>query len=441
MRLSTLTPFETKRGASARPHPERFTADFVLNLHDAVSSTPWHPWQPAIIRHLFSASDTVLQGSRQVVGKSYTLSWALAGAVACGLRAVIGMPTLRQSSRILLRETAQRMLDIEARTRGFRRLTKGQLEVRWSNGGGLLALSTDEAGRRGAQGYTCDLLVIDEGHTTTREQTLDIFEPLLLVARLAGHGRLVIAGVGGAKDSLIETMKAPPAAFPALTLNDVALLKYKPELASTFDRLRDTLTKDQYDQMIRCLPVAAGQRMLFGPIPELARGIGERTHLCFGVDVAKMQDQTIVAVLEVKPSFDVSEVNAVNLIAVHHIPGGMYTQQARDIIAIVNSYYDSPVLRPLGNVLVESNAMGDALADVISEFGMSDVGTNYTSAKWKAWNVDDLRAGIRHGWFGVPCDEARRELSGLTYDVDLKGNVTYEHSDILSATLLALALC
>ncbi len=406
----------------------------LVDLVRELAGQRWRPWQPDMVRHMLAHPYSVIQGARQGTGKTSTTSKFIAACVALGLSVGVGMPTLRQGGRLLLRETLRRLEPLEAGLpAAFKRVVKNSLEYVWKNGASLTALSTDDAARAGAQGYTFDVLVIDEGHESKPENTLDIFLPLVDVAMVEGRGRVVVLGVGGTLDSTIETVKAK--GWPSLTIDDQRIIREAPAWAPIFEARKRDFSERQYRQMYQCLPVllGGGHAILPGLVASgEPRWQGGMTLPTLGVDVGRHNDATIAAVLEHRQGLVVWGDTLV-------LEGMPLTEQ----VPLIAEHARRNRVRH-EHIAIEVNGIGQGLYDIATHgpaaplLGCQAVALDYGL---KSDVLEQMNRDAREGVLVIP-DEARRQhLSGLRYVTKSasRGGVRldYDHSDELSAGVMA----
>jgi hypothetical protein len=411
----------------------------VVDLVREVNAQRWRPWQPRIIEHVLRYPRTVIQGARQGTGKTSTLAKFIVACVLYELSVGVGMPTLRQGGRLILREVLRR---IEPFQRGMgsalRLQVRNSLEYVWANGGSLTALSTDEAARAGAQGYTFDVLIIDEGHETTPEATLDVFAPLTDVAMMERRGRIVVIGVGGTPGSLIEQVK--DRGYAQLRIDDEEIVRLAPAWAEVFAQRKQEFSERQYRQMYRVLPVLLGGGHAI--LPDLraegkAKWLGGGTIATLGVDIGRSRDQTVATLLEHRQGLKVWQETLV----LEDMP---FTQQ----VPLVVEFARARQVRP-ENIAIEVNGLGQGFYD-IAAFGpgaplrgsqavMLDYGLKHDV-------LELMNRDARDGTLVVPDHPGRgaslrQHLSGLRYVVKAgsRGAVRldYDHSDDLSSGIMA----
>lgn len=415
-------------------HPRRLSLKAIeglllllikLTRHLPAGERPgyWRAWQARIFEALLEHERAIVQGCRQAVGKTYIAALLAVVYIILGYRVVIGMPSLRQSSRILLRRVLLWLSALE-RPLGLRRLINNQYEVEWNNGGALLALSTNEAAARGVQGYTCALLILDEGHETFDEY-FGTYSPLVAIAMRDGYGAIVILGVGGFADSVIERKKA--AGYHLEFWPAARIVELDESWRIYFEQQKRELTSEAYDKYFNCLPVVAGGRYVFDRLVAFADSAGqvEPTYY-FGVDVGKIIDTTSLLVVE-------ERLPAVNVIDWRTWQGVNYIDQAQACAEHIGRYEYSPY-----NVAVEVNGPGEGFADALSKIypfhclarvKTTDAPPGFRKTGW----IKGLQKVASAGMFGVVDSRLRANLGALRYEVNEQGRYNWPHNNELSA--------
>ena len=153
----------------------------------------------------------------------------------------------------------------------------------WDNGARLLTLSTSTGGRRGTQGYTCRVVVIDESHEVDWAH-LAYFMPLIAMARKEGRGRMLLLGVGAeARKAPSRAREVPQYATLVLDAEMISQLDAEhrarlpddhPELteaswAQFFEGERDLWDEDLYRQFYECKSPGSSRRPIFDTVPAL----------------------------------------------------------------------------------------------------------------------------------------------------------------------------
>lgn len=417
----------------------RLLIDATQNLPEGEQPGWWRPWQPVIFESFLRFSLVILQGCRQAVGKTFLAGLLAVIYIVLGYRVVVGMPSLRQGSRILLERILRWMMCLEG-VLGLKRRIDNALEVVWTNGGALMALSTNEAAAKGVQGYTCALLILDEGHETI-DDLFATYSPLVAIAMKEGYGAIVILGVGGTADSVIEKKK--DAGYHVEFWDDCAVLQMDPSWGPYFEQQKRELTADGYDKMYRCLPVSAGERYLFPQLLDAVNFKGTwRSHDVVGIDVGKRADATVLARATVSG-------DAIIVEDFHAWRGTTYPTQAREIAEYLGPRalgdgINTPTL--LGrDTAIEVNGPGEGLADCLElEYPFSDLTRVFTTdtppGRYKTSWIKELQRKAQGGLLVVKPARERNDLKSLRYEITEEGRYIWPHSDTLSS-LWVLQAC
>jgi len=417
---------------------------------------PPRPWQLAELALFLDHSHASLQGARQGAGKTFVAALVIACHLLLGSSVTVSMPTYRQGSSILIRRVLLFMQLLET-SAGLRRTTCNAHESAWDNGARLTALSTSAGGRRGTQGFTSRVVVIDESHEL-RWQHMSWFLPLVALAMKRGHGRLLLLGVGSDDDHAPARARDLPG-YASLVLDDATLSQLDalhraalppgdPELdemswADFFAQEREVWDEEYYRQFYMCQAPGSGQRRIFERVPELvglvggtdARACGNRpdtwpgahqraveqfngsatgggayatSEYVFGIDVGKQRDQTVVAILESRGAYS-------NMVDCVRLPLGMpYTQQGRELAALWRAWR-------YPRVCIELNGPGAGLCDVLSDpldLRIDGVQGLVLDEPRKRGVLLELLRDMRRGLFGVghiPLKGTRVSESGVGY--------------------------
>jgi hypothetical protein len=417
---------------------------------------PMRPWQGAALRLFIIHSHASLQGARQGAGKTFVAALVIACHLLLGSSVTVAMPTYRQAGSILVRRV-RLFMQLLGPELHFKCTTCNQDETAWDNGARLSVLTTGSGGRRGTQGWTSRVVVIDESQDLKWED-LAWFMPLVALAMKQKRGRMLMLGVG-ASDLAAPAMARRHPGYASLVLDDATISELDrmrraqlppghPELredswADFFAAERELWDEDKYRQFYMCQAPGSGQRKVFDRVPEMVdvdtfgtagrmpaygatlgkdgplgasdlhfstsnslpgyslqgrhiSGLAVRSselQYFLGVDVGKQVDQTVVAILE-------QLGQSYNLVDCIRLPLGMsYIEQARELAALARAWGCPP-----GRFAVEVNGPGMALYDVLTDPSSPAVWNAVpvamtTPRKQRA--VQLLNADARHGLFGV----------------------------------------
>ena len=394
--------------------------------------------QRICMEELCESDRCTYQGFRQK-GKSFNMGLLGAAYTSCAGTPIVAAPTLGQASLIIfsnIKDNTEQVLELLIGS--VKKDPDRATFVKWSHGGGLIALSAANITETGTkkkppEGWTGNLLIIDEGHRIPPEFA-GIFYPMLFDAEREGTAKIVILGVGGHKSSAIEVMKTR--GYKQVFMPASKASELDPALIPIFARAKAELSEWEYRQMYECLPVTEGMRPMFVDVPgeidvQKYRDQNLAPGFWFGIDVGKVKDSTVVKVVERWGDIR-NEVDSIEL------QGVDYVRQGQLIFDFINRY---PWLSE--RVTIELNGPGQALFDILNQWelfgksGRSINGINTTyDIKYSVWN--DVNVAFREGWFGIKPEAARDHYASLLYNVkEDDGKIEFEHSD----DWMALVMC
>ena len=405
-------------------------------------------WQETFVNHIADNTYSAIQAPRRL-GKSYCAGLWMTAAILAGMTAILALPTLLQGKRLIMHDVQvnlKRLAVLFPELQVIRAKTFNTGEVEYSFGGRAIVLSADEGAEK--EGYGCDLLILDEAHKAP-QSAIGIFQPFTDDAITEGHGRVVMLGIGEQKHSALELAKQGGVKagdlgvveYNVLTMKDEQLVKAYPQLKQTFDNARATLPATGpggYPQNYSMSPVRPGSGQIFKtPIPAQAEyviGVNERMYFG-GWDPGKRQDDSLVTILEVGPSVRPQE-RAYNVVDYLQLPPGMdYPDQIRTIVAWLKQKH--PTVTP-ARFTVEDNGVGDAAADCLRDEWSANVNSFFTSDYYNDFYVGEMQICAQQGRLGIADEDYRVEVNGLTYTINEKNNVQYEHSDKLASLKAAM---
>lgn len=414
-------------------------------------------WQRDILRHICEHRYTTLRGPRQNSGKTWSTCVYTATAIELGNKVGIGMPTQRQGQHIISMNIGRFLEPIE-RSSALKRLNNNIGFRQWSNGAYYVILSTDEEAAGGVQGYPCDILIVDEAHEAS-QMTWEMLEPTIYVAQAEERDKVHMIGVGGdGPNNLLtvsENLKSEAGAkvyekhhiTPELIING-CYPEHRERYQKFFDNKKATLSPRAYGRNIMCEDWEEGKRRIFPELRALPDGDPDngRIEYYHGIDVGK-KDSTVIATFRCNVTGFGLQRRLLRAEWVHseiYDDGFSYVKQAKDIISyICDPRWGGALKRPRYNFAIETNAVGDALRDIILET-MDDALISWTNARFKQDAVDTFNRGFAHGWLGVSDDTTATHLASLNFEMKVLpagGSKTdYDHSDILSAGLVGIML-
>lgn len=424
-------------------------------------------WQRRMMEHLCANSYAILQAPRQNAGKTWAVTTFAACALVKGCRVMIGTPALRQGERILVKRIEDMMRVIERRSgKKLRRDIDNVQTKYWSNGAGLQVVSLKEGSQAGAQGFTADILIIDEAHEVT-EDTYSVVEPTLDVAAADGTARIILLGIGGNDEvtSLIEIKKFdkdgnPSPQFRSLRLTPQDIIDCNPgKYGPFYTQKEQTVPPGIWSQHYLCLPCQTGTQRVFmqlsGYIEPAWQFDAPRYE--FAVDVGRTSDYTWGGVYEIRG-------NAINLVDYIRFTGRDWRAQAAALCPFILNYAGRSFPFEGGRRLkIETNGLGWGLIDEVRQWHDAEGGRPFHNAVGvhtndDAPNFNKTRAMLRamqaayngaqrtvgETWFGVGTNEdnpdtvarlesLRRLYLKLTYEIKERNIYEWPHSDELSS--------
>jgi hypothetical protein len=387
----------------------------------------------------------ILQGPVQWTGKTF-----IGGLLACaylleGYGVIVALPTLRQGSRVLLRRISIWMEVLE-KARGIKRLRNNENDKAWENGAVLLALSSDESAKRGTQGYTVALVLVDEGHDALPSVVIGPVFSRAELAIEAGYGKIMVMGVGGSKTSLIVHCRSLED-FRRILITTQRVADEVPGAGNAFARAKRQNSDMDFRKFYLCEDIEEGTRLIFPSLLDHAPAT-ENPLYAVGIDVGKTTDYTMAIKLAISGSTIVDQTPAWNIEDVFTVPHNLlYKEQAQMIFDWMQPF--SRRIIP-GSVTVETNGLGygllEALEEIYPSAGGVHMADNAKNLGLKSFLINQLRTASQNACFGVHTGlSAGREIpdlykhfAGLTASVDEKGQVEWEHSDPMGALLMAV---
>jgi hypothetical protein len=363
--------------------------------------------------------------SRQT-GKTYLASVLIACYVLCGLECIIAFPTLKSGKQILLREIESRLMELQRFYPNLLKFKKNNQEgIECVNGGRIIVLTTNK-GSSTNQGYSAALILIDEAHEADESFWNKVFPSTFAQSNV----KILLLGIGGYYNSLIHVMKQRGFAELKMDGEFIASL-YLPYLskikeAETFFGGKHT---DGYQSNILCEDILSGQKMMFEPIPKaLSLDVSYRNARPVpyaGIDVGMSGDDTVVTILY-------SYAIGYEVVDSLKLKGRDWDYQAQEIVKFLRRYNI-----PEPYTMIENNSIGQALLLALSKYSFAY--NNIFIGKNKHHLVSFAQRLVLEKELSIIPDEYRNELEHLTLKVDDDGNVEYEHSDVLSSLIVALA--
>jgi len=402
-----------------------------------------------------------LQGWRQKVKKTTAACLVAMEYIRRGIPVIAAFPTLRQGGRVILRRidcwTKATQEDL-----GLKRIADNQMEVQWSNGGGIMALSTDESAKSGTQGYTAGLIMIDEAHETQPEVVVGPMYPAVSDAMDMGYGKIIQIGVGGARASLAEHSKTLKRAdgtpfFHQLHYGGSRMIREygefippgsKRTIRESYFEDKALYTSNDFLQFVECKPIAAGSRLLYSPLLTACPEVPTTPQYLVGIDSGKVTDYTVAMRIRVGASSVVEQTKTYTVDDIFTVPHNMtYAEQAAAIVEWARPWVSRAL--PYGKTC-ELNGVGyglhEALLELWPDCGCVHITDNAKNLGLKSRLIDELRIAAQNACFAVEStlvldergESAHEHFAALTMEVDETGRWVAEHSDYNSAAIVAI---
>lgn len=393
------------------------------------------PWQMRIMQALIDNRFCIVKGPRQNSGKTWCIALLMAFCICkLGMGWVIGLPTIRQGSRILADRVSGFCAQYE-QTHELKRLVKNAGYMTWDNGGLLAVVSLHEGSRAGVQGFTAHGLVLDEGHEYDRV-IYDAILPVLDVAAADDLSRVIVSGVGGFPNfSLIWELQQPPEDADAEDIERFELTHISvdeisaesPKLARFFAKKKRSIPDDSWRRYYLCEDFAEEGRSIFPVLPEALHGYqGAPWQMEFGIDIGRSQSYT--AVVAMKVYGEAAEV-------VDHLTlrGIDFVQQADKICPWIQRFPYLP-----HNVRIGYNSFDYGLHNIllyregfsgITTVRASDEAPHWSKTKW----IQRLMVMARDGKLAVKDPLLRKKLLALQYSQNETGVYDWPTDDVFAA--------
>lgn len=418
--------------------PRELLTTTALGIAETCGKERYLNYQNPLIRSLTETPKHVLKLGRQT-GKTVDMGYISAAYLSLGIDVQDYYPSLRQGYDLLLRETAETCRKINL---GVDKFSMYGLEC--ANGARVHVGSTDE-GYRSSEGYTIGGTFVDEGHRAEKHWIGELY-PSMKVMIEQGFQTMIIAGVDGLRDSLIEVAHRERG-FKLNHLTAQEIIAADPEYQITFDELKDTLSDEEFRKYVLCEGASASNRAIFfhiGPIPE--RCLDKPHWDVHGIDVGQMQDNTVFTQLRYYPSNTMPHLEVIKTwqmsdrydIQMEKIKDIIYTNGFQnDLIGVETN----GVGRPIFDFLSQVSKYNPNPISRVRGFHVSN-NTKKNIIEWlqtfdrgERWNKDD-------GGGRLCCrDETMRSaLDGLERIQNEAGKVTYTPSDYLSSLVVAGAM-
>lgn len=390
-------------------------------------------WQIRIMQALIAGRFVIVKGPRQNSGKTWCIALLMAYCICkLGMGWVIGLPTIRQGSRILADRVSGFCAQYEL-THELKRVVKNAGYMTWDNGGLLAVVSLHEGSRAGVQGFTAQGLVLDEAHEYDRT-IYDAILPVLDVAAADEESRVIVSGVGGFPNfSLICELQQLPddeedvERFELVHISVDEIAAESPKLARFFAKKKRSIPESSWRRYYLCEDFAEEGRSIFPVLPEVLTGYqGAPWQMEFGIDVGRSQSYT--AVVAMKVYGEAAEV--VDSITLRGID---FVQQADIICPWIQRW---PHL--MHNIRIGYNSFDYGLHNImiyrdgfsgITTVRASDEAPHWSKTKW----IQRLMVLARDGKLAVKDPILRKAILALQYSQNETGVYDWPTNDIFAA--------
>ena len=380
-------------------------------------------FQKKVVQSLVDNPYIILQMSRQT-GKTFLVGIMCLGYMMMGKTVILAYPTLKQAEKIIFGDLRRYVrIMMKYYPHAMNPLVNNQSELKLANGGRALIFTTEESARS-REGFSGDLLVIDEAHKASPDIMKDL-SPILNRARIKDEDRVIILGIGGYRNSLITTLRKKKN-FISVLYDCWYILSSYPQFQKVIDSERETLSPEEFAQQYELKDVAVGERYPFTDVVETINANGRALPYA-GIDVGRKKDSTLVSVGMIYPDKSIQVIDHLELV------GLPFKEQAAKIVPFLRSYNV-----PEPYTMIELNSIGQSLMEAMLEYSQGYNGMVITGES-KQYLVEATASLCRMGKLGIASDDFRNEIYSLTYSIDENGKVTYAHSDFLSSLLMLVA--
>jgi hypothetical protein len=332
---------------------------------------------------------------------------------------MVAFPTMKQGKRLLLAESLKRLRSLQIYFPSLLRIrVNNQEEIRCANGGRIITLTTNKEAKSN-EGYSAALIVIDESHIPDASIFDEIFPSTFAQETSV---KILLMGIGGYRNSLISTMSRRGFATLKVTGEYIASV-FKP-YAEMLLKAKTHLSEDGYKSNIMCEDRVSGDKMMFESIPHSLDIRKIRAIKYAGIDVGKYRDETVVTILDSYP--DGKEIID------YMTCKGDWKYQADLIHQFLTKHKV-----PDPYVMIERNAIGEALIEALSRYGSYN--NFHITEQSKSYLIDAARYGFRNNQIAVVPEYYRNQLLELSMELKDNGKIEWDHSDYLSSLLMALA--
>jgi hypothetical protein len=375
-------------------------------------------------------NDTVAVKAARQSGKSFIASIIATAYLLLGKSVIIALPTLTQGTRLIFGQVRRNIMKLQRYRKLYPAISlvkNTQYELVLANGGKITVLSTSDNANR--EGYTASLLIIDEAHDA-KSSVLEDLSPMLNVAREHDEDRIILLGHGGAKKSLIE-IATKERGFHSIVIDCYEVVEDYPPYQNVIDKDKRILSDAEFKVHYECKEIMVGATKIIPHIKLVEPIQGFKSYI-HGIDVggtSEHSDWTYCIRLEQQND----KLNIVGKIKLRNV-------KALEEADILVKYIDE-VDRYHGACGIEINGIGHKLRDIIQAKVLDIRSITMSNAKHKGRKyhlIRKLQKLCIDGKITSSDSEIKNELESLSVMVDDDGITTYEHSDVLSALLIAL---
>ena len=412
-------------------------------------------WQVEACRAIVEHSEVIIQGPRQVFGKTFCNASAGTAMILNNHTVIIAFPTLSQGTRLLNQAISQRVNNIGPYIGGWKMRSDAMTDKWWNSrelderylpavSGRLLTLTGNESTKSKPEGYTGDDLFLDEAHRYT-ENILGVFSPFLNIARRRRRHKLILSGVGGHKKSLIERAKSfttqhypNPLIFKVVRWTAKDIVNVDPSWQDTFDLDKSMLPEWQWLMNYMMEPATEGLRYMYAdPLTPPSDIFLQNKHYEYiyyvGIDIGYTQDATVVTVFK--------KIGDIITITDHlEMVNVKVQEKVERIAAFINASCPGIDGHRIG---VELNGGGFDLRDLLNDrfVGIQGITTDDTM---KERFYEETVTAVRENRFGIVDPIVGDHWNGLRYELKMsqKGKkYIFEHSDHWMSACVGWQLC
>lgn len=404
---------------------------FIFRLLKLLKTSYKGKYQQRLIAEALKYNTVVIKAARQS-GKSFIASVIATAYLMLGENVIIALPTLTQGTRLIFNQVRKNLMRLQRYKElypALRFVINNQYNLELANGAKIFVLSTSEHANR--EGYTASLLIIDEAHQA-ESSVLEELSPILNIAREDDKDKIILLGIGGFKKKLIE-IAVSEMGFKQVICDCYEVAEDYPPYQKIIDKDRKILTEEAFKVHYECKQVMIGATQIIDNI-RLVEPISGFKHCIHGIDVggtSEHSDYTVVIRLEKNDKY---ELNIVSMLKMRNVKA----LKESDILVD----YINQVDRWPGAVGIEVNGIGSKLRDIIQVKIPDIVSVHMSNVKYQGKKyqlINQLQKLCIDGKITTSDKKIKDELESLSVEINDDGVIKYEHSDILSALIIALS--